>query len=128
MNHGAIGQSGTPEKIYKHPRSGFVANFIGRANFVPATVVEAAVTVVLRPEMIWIPEDRGGLQGLVRRALYLGDAIEYDVEVAGQRLTFTETNPLRMQVHEPGSQIQLDFREEVMHLLPAVSPDGGEVA
>jgi iron(III) transport system ATP-binding protein len=145
MNRGLIEQAGTPEGIYRHPRSRFVAGFIGRANFVPATVREVgerwaevdclslrvrvglpphqvrpgqAVSLVLRPEMLWIAEGDGRLEGLVRRALYLGDAIEYDVEVQGQLLTFTETNPLRMSVHPPGSKVPLDFHAEMVHMLP----------
>jgi iron(III) transport system ATP-binding protein len=147
MNGGRIEQAGTPEGIYLRPRSRFVAGFIGRANFVPGTVREVggewaevdclslrvrvgqppeavragqAVSLVLRPEMLWIAEGDGGgrLEGLVRRALYLGDAVEYDVEVQGQLLTFTETNPLRMKVHPPGSRVPLDFHAEMVHLLP----------
>jgi len=145
MNRGVIEQAGSPEGIYLHPRSRFVANFIGRANFVPGTVREVgeqwaevdcfaqrvrvgvppvavrpgqAVSLVLRPEMIWIAEGDGRLEGLVRRSLYLGDSVEYDVEVQGQLLTFTETNPLRMRVHPPGSRIPLDFHAEMVHLLP----------
>jgi hypothetical protein len=35
-----------------------------------------AVSLVLRPEMIWIAEGDGRLEGLVCRSLYLGDAVE----------------------------------------------------
>ena len=34
MNHGRIEQLGTPEEIYEHPRSEFVARFIGSSNVV----------------------------------------------------------------------------------------------
>src|ERR671932_2757037 len=50
MNEGRVEQIGTPEEIYHSPTSVFVANFIGIANLLPATVVEAkgreAVVVV----------------------------------------------------------------------------------
>ncbi len=39
MNHGVIEQIGTPEDIYHHPQSRFVANFIGQMNFLPAKVL-----------------------------------------------------------------------------------------
>jgi len=92
MNEGLIEQIGTPIELYRHPRTRFVADFIGRANFVPGVVqgiegdtliVEAlhrqmkivqvqsqhtvgqSVTLIIRPEMIRITEDPGflGLDG-----------------------------------------------------------------
>jgi iron(III) transport system ATP-binding protein len=38
MNHGRVEQIGTPEEIYQRPASIFVADFIGRANFVQTRV------------------------------------------------------------------------------------------
>jgi len=47
MQEGSIRQVGTPRQIYEHPGSKFVANFMGKANFLPVTVLgregEAAV-------------------------------------------------------------------------------------
>ncbi len=36
MEGGRIRQAGTPRQIYEHPGSKFVANFMGKANFIPA--------------------------------------------------------------------------------------------
>lgn len=38
MNNGVIEQEGTPLEIYENPRTDFVANFIGRANFIECEV------------------------------------------------------------------------------------------
>ncbi len=38
MNDGAIEQIGAPTEVYRYPRTHFVADFIGRANFVSAVV------------------------------------------------------------------------------------------
>jgi putative spermidine/putrescine transport system ATP-binding protein len=38
VNHGKIVQSGSPKALYDRPRTRFVADFLGRANFVTATV------------------------------------------------------------------------------------------
>jgi iron(III) transport system ATP-binding protein len=38
MQDGFIRQVGTPRQIYGHPRSKFVANFMGKANFIPAVL------------------------------------------------------------------------------------------
>ena len=40
MNGGRIEQAASPDEIYRRPASVFVADFIGRANFVPAVRVE----------------------------------------------------------------------------------------
>ena len=37
MNRGQVEQVGTPEQVYRHPVSPFVANFVGRANWVAVT-------------------------------------------------------------------------------------------
>lgn len=87
MNAGRIEQVATPEEIYRRPASTFVADFIGRANFLQATAqgvsagkcgvqvlgrgIEAAchadvrdgdaVTVVVRPESVHLePYDAAG--------------------------------------------------------------------
>src|SRR3990172_3044613 len=50
MSRGRLEQVGTPEEIYAHPRSRFVAEFVGLSNFLPARVeaIEGdAMTVTL---------------------------------------------------------------------------------
>jgi iron(III) transport system ATP-binding protein len=40
MNHGRVEQIGTPEEIYEHPRTQFVASFIGRTNCLTGVVAD----------------------------------------------------------------------------------------
>lgn len=93
MNEGKIEQVATPEEIYRHPASVFVADFIGRANFLEATalhtregfctanllgrdtevpaadgvVAGGAISVVVRPESVTVeaasPTTTGELAG-----------------------------------------------------------------
>ncbi len=42
MNRGSIEQADTPDAVYRRPASIFVADFIGRANFLDVTVVAAS--------------------------------------------------------------------------------------
>lgn len=42
MNHGRIEQMGTPREVYSEPSSKFVADFIGRVNFVPGELIGMA--------------------------------------------------------------------------------------
>jgi len=144
MNEGIIEQIGTPTEVYRHPSTRFVADFIGRANFVAGVVrgmehgnvvVDALdrrvrlsdlttavpagkeVTLVIRPEMIKLVSDGSGVKGIVRRASYLGDVVDYDVEVEGNLLTVVESDPTRLVIHPEGSEVELSFFEECIHLL-----------
>ena len=146
MNEGRIDQVGTPTEIYRHPQSQFVADFIGRANFIPGNVrsqhdgrldvdfmghtmtVPAAeahyekgaeVTVVVRPEMMVLNPPEAHVDGVVRSASYLGNVTEYVVEVAGQLLALVESDPRHITIHQPGEEIQIAFLEDCLYVLPA---------
>jgi spermidine/putrescine transport system ATP-binding protein len=70
MNAGRIEQLGSPAEIYDHPRSRFVAEFIGQANVLPAHVIEreAGSAVV-------------GLRGDIRLRVQGADAPEPGAEI-----------------------------------------------
>jgi len=53
FNNGKIEQLGTPSDLYEHPRTRFVANFIGETNLFPGTVAEMSDG--------WCQVDCGGL-------------------------------------------------------------------
>ncbi len=145
MNAGIIEQIGTPVQVYRFPNSRFVADFIGRANFVPGEVRERydsklsvnvfgetleltniqrdfrqlePVTLIIRPEMIRIKKSGELFKGLIRRAVYLGDVIEYDVEVNGQLLTGLETDPYVMELFPVGEQVTVGYAEGCIQVLP----------
>jgi len=145
MNEGRIEQVGTPIETYRHPQSRFVADFIGRANFIEGVVksqldgkvvidmmgqsltvdaagdsyqAEAEVTVVVRPEMIDLNPAEAHVQGIVRRASYLGDVVEYDVEVGEQMLALVESDPRHTVIHEVGELVGVGFLEECLYVLP----------
>lgn len=146
MNEGVIEQIGTPVEMYRYPNSRFVANFIGRANFVPAVVKkqreqdltvkaldevitikniksnfaeDAKVTLIIRPEMTRIKKTGELFKGTIRRAVFLGDVIEYDVEIQGQIITGLETDPYVMDLFPEGEQITVGFAEGCIQALPA---------
>jgi iron(III) transport system ATP-binding protein len=49
MSQGRVHQVGTPDEIYEHPADLFVADFVGTANILPATVTQAdGSTALLR--------------------------------------------------------------------------------
>ncbi len=144
MNEGVIEQVGTPMEIYRSPRTRFVAGFIGRANFIEATVVHGQsgdlrvnvygqvvrlskvkdsfsegkkLTLIARPEMIEVMP-KGDLAGVVRRASYLGNLVDYDIEVSGQLLTAVDTHPGQTSIYTEGETVGLNLLSDCIHILP----------
>jgi putative spermidine/putrescine transport system ATP-binding protein len=91
MNDGVVEQVGTPEEVYERPANSFVADFVGTANRLDATVTDgeldfghAAIpapsdveagdaTVVARPRAFSL--NGGPLQATVEDRFYLGDHV-----------------------------------------------------
>jgi iron(III) transport system ATP-binding protein len=146
MNQGVIEQIGTPVEIYRFPNSRFVANFIGRANFIDGVVLAQNgsgltvrslgesitlsnikrefqegedVTLIVRPEMIQIKKTGGLYHGVVRRAVYLGDEIEYAVEISGLSILSIETDPHVTELFPEGENVTLEFAADCIQVLPA---------
>ena len=87
-------------------------------NSLGALAEGSEITLVLRPELLSIaPDGKGMIKAKVRRSLYLGNAIEYEIEADGQVLTFSETHPDRMKMYGPGSVIDLEVHNEIVHYL-----------
>jgi len=104
MNEGVIQHIGTPEEIYHRPSNRFVANFIGRTNFLEATYDakkkrialgdylipfdnlaldhDSPVLLSVRPED-FIPHDteKTKLTGIVRDSYFLGINIHQVIEL-----------------------------------------------
>jgi iron(III) transport system ATP-binding protein len=122
-----------------------VADFIGQANFVQSKVLDqsdgrlalealgttltvptpehrpapgAMATLVIRPEMVEVGSSHAQVQGIVRRATYLGNVIEYDIEVAGQLLALVQYDPRHTTVHSEGETVQLRFLDDCLYVLP----------
>ncbi len=144
MNAGRIEQIGTPQEVYRYPQSRFVADFIGRANFietrveavdgeqVTATVLGRTVHVpmeplpkvndplvaVLRPESLYITDDTAGYPAVIEQTMYLGAETEYIVQAEGQALTVIESGLSALRLFDEGQTVGLSFEDEAIHFLP----------
>ncbi len=145
MNQGVIEQIGTPMEVYRFPGSQFVADFIGRANFAKAVVNSAKkgtlevttfgrtvtltqcrgefapkdkITLIVRPEMVKIRKSGGRFPAVIKRAVYLGDLIEYELDVNGQMIIGTETDPNRQELFAEGTRVTIDLAEGCIQALP----------
>jgi len=113
MEAGRIAQQGTPQELYEHPASRFLADFIGDANLIDGelavdgggarfvagdlgVVIRAdgmapgPATLAIRPQRLRIVDlGEGALPGVTKRAAYLGSRIEYVVATPwGELLVF----------------------------------------
>jgi iron(III) transport system ATP-binding protein len=147
MHQGKIMQIGSPQEIYARPANRFVADFIGKANFLEGNVgslgsnhelvldivgkkfevaVEPgsfsegqSVLLVVRPESINLePKRPDTLTGTVHEAVYLGSQMVYEVEVAETIITVEIANPQEHMVFKAGEEVTISFLEKSLHILP----------
>ena len=89
LNRGRLEQVGTPQDVYDHPASAFVAQFIGTPpmNLLqPGQLGSADVQVGIRPEHLVLAAD-GALDGTVRQIEHLGHEVLLLTESPAGRLT-----------------------------------------
>ena len=142
MEKGVVAQIGTPQEIYYHPASEFVADFIGEANFlkgklsgkqgdegivtvegVPVPVVGVAkqaegkeCTLVLRPESA-VLADEGILPCKVIVSCFMGSYQNYHVMVGDSLVKITDFNPRNKKIYQVGDTAYVAFDKENVHVL-----------
>ena len=121
LHRGRVVQVGTAEDLFRRPRTRFVAEFIGRTNLLDAVAAEpgvatrgalrlrlashgmapgAPVVISIRPHEIEpvvpsraAPAGANILAATVQRTSYLGDAVDYQVQVNGSDVVLRVTTP-----------------------------------
>ncbi|MFD2656374.1 ABC transporter ATP-binding protein [Gracilibacillus thailandensis] len=108
MDTGDVVQTGSPEEIYHTPANPFVANFIGKTNWVEDK------EKMIRPENVHLyPHTNTTLRsGVVKKSTYEGDRYVIFVETNGQLWKFYDHHP-----HEQGAKIKLYVEENHIHSL-----------
>jgi len=104
FNEGRIAQLGTPQDVYEHPATAFVAGFVGVSNLVEGAVAMSLLgrTGVwsVRPEKIHVdregsatPAGHRAATGVVRESIYVGMSTRVLVDLAaGGTLTAVQQN------------------------------------
>jgi iron(III) transport system ATP-binding protein len=145
IRDGRIEQVGTPTEIYQQPASLFVADFIGRANFIesavqgyvdgratfellgrslslPARRTELAagtqVYLVIRPEAVRVSRKETAYRGEVKQAIYLGSTVEYEVETHERLISVVLHDPKQRDLFDEGSPVFLELPADAFHVLP----------
>lgn len=127
FNQGKIEQIGSPSEIYEHPKSAFVAGFVGTSNLVSGEIAKRItgtdMTFSIRPEKIHlssiddkVPSGSYASDGIVRDVIYLGLYTRYLVELDGggdlvvveQNLKTTSMDVLKIK----GQRVRLHWNKE----------------
>nr|WP_244986876.1 ABC transporter ATP-binding protein [Oceanobacillus caeni] len=144
MNQGQLQQADSPQNIYIKPKNHFVADFMGKANFIPATIKDCdantiriiilneeitvinnvnfsiqkgqIVDCVVRPEF-WKIDNEGKFNGIVRNATYFGNSVEYEIEINGFLITVSDYEHVKNGMKFEGDTIRLYLEEECVSLL-----------
>ena len=142
MNKGVVAQMGTPQEIYYHPNSEFVADFIGEANFLKGKltslsgtdgvaevygnkielhdlkdhIVGDECTLVLRPEAA-VVADEGQLPCDVILSTFMGSYQNYHVMVGDTLVKITDFNPKNKKIYEVGDKAFVKFESDSIHVI-----------
>lgn len=146
MNRGRIEQLGTPTELYEHPRTAFVAGFLGVSNLLQGTVdapdcvrldagdlvrVPPAVLagrtgrvgVGIRPEKIRLGrplEGENGLLGSVQETAYVGVSTQYVVRTgAGPVTVYVQNAEPGRATLAPGDVAALAWNPEATFVVDA---------
>jgi iron(III) transport system ATP-binding protein len=144
MNKGRVEQVATPAEIYQRPATVFVADFIGRANFVevalgrveagtaevtafggPMTVAahpdvraqDNAAFLMVRPETISLEPAPEAGNGTVLRSTFHGHTVDYDVETTSGTLSVTEAGPDPSRLLAAGTNVRVTIDPRKAYLL-----------
>ena len=121
FNKGYIEQIGTPNEVYNHSETEFVANFIGDINrlgdeIVASMGLPAGKAHYIRLERIGVraadtdgPASAGDsavFTGVIESQEYYGLFIKYSIQAAGQTLKVVEKND-GINIYNPGDSVTL---------------------
>jgi iron(III) transport system ATP-binding protein len=143
MNNARIAQDGTPRALYEMPADRFVVNFMGEASILPVEIVSVdgdtaavrfgetslrlprrgldagAAELAIRPHAVHLTPGDG--TGTIRRAVYGGDHMEYDVALTGfEETVFVVDTNVSAPLAE-GLAVTVTFSPLGMSLLPVAS-------
>ena len=143
LDRGRIQQVAPPAELYARPANPFVSEFVGKVNLLEGRTVGirdgrcriaidglevevpaaspipegVRVGVVVRPETVHLSRE-GALRGVVRRVIYLGSQVEYEVEVGALRLQAIGRSPLEEGIFAEGEAVGVTIGFHVAHVLP----------
>ncbi|KIF02606.1 phosphonate ABC transporter ATP-binding protein [Streptomyces sp. RSD-27] len=106
MDRARLQDCGTPQQLYRAPRTEFTASFVGNANLLPVTVAEggalfeghpltldrgpaapgSTATLCVRPHLLGLGEGPNALRGTIAEVQWRGSTHRLYVDVGGHRV------------------------------------------
>lgn len=133
MNNGVVQQVGSPLEIYRHPVNQFVANFVGKANFIKGTIKSGCielkgtnqsvayngsesgdVILTLRPENIKIVSESSDLTGTLKTIYYLGNENDCQIDIGGGVMVRVIADPHTFDNIKLDQKINLKIQDEIV--------------
>ncbi|MGW7004062.1 ABC transporter ATP-binding protein [Streptomyces sp. NPDC054933] len=142
MDKARLQDCGTPQDLYRRPRTEFTASFVGNANLLPVTVIGdtvrfggteltvpvdgaapgAAATLCVRPHLVGLGEGPNALRGTVAEVQWRGATHRVFVDVDGHQIK-VDVRELRTPP-ALGEQVAVHFATQDAVLLGAGVADG----
>lgn len=137
LNNGKMQQVSPPEQLYRKPENRFVAEFIGRANFLPVEVNNGQLTFanrplagepppcgqsqywMLRPESLHLGEPREGenmIAGTLIDSTFVGPIMRHRVDLGDGHIVLVE-EPSTKKTSLPSGQVNVCWSAEAGRLL-----------
>jgi putative spermidine/putrescine transport system ATP-binding protein len=145
MSEGRVEQIGTPFEIYNHPRTRFVASFVGTLNILTASVIDAGtgciaidgqevvaargvagaargatLSVALRPEAVLLAGAggmRNKLDGTIEEVDFLGSVVRVRVRFAENAVSLDTFNNPNAPPPRHGDKVTISFAPEDLLVL-----------
>lgn len=111
MNHGQIQQIGSPEEIYFKPKNKFVADFVGKANFIE----EENACFIVRPEWINLEktESKNSENKIISKT-FLGSTIRYKIGTNKTKngILIVDKSSNDSEVFNPGDYVKINILQD----------------
>ncbi len=125
FNEGRVMQVGTPEEIYRRPRSRFVADVVGSSNVLSPDFVNAVLGekrwASLRPEAIHVvkatTQSVSRMTGTVLTRSYQGPTTRLGIDLNGT--VIHAVVPSADDVPPEGERVTLGFAKDALHVMEA---------
>ena len=108
LRHGSLLQYGTPEQIYFEPKDKYVADFVGRANFIRTGNGDGGGEFLVRPEWIALSKEKNGASadftGTVVSKEFLGTFLRYRINFEDQEIV-VDQNPVSTEAIATGDKV-----------------------
>jgi spermidine/putrescine transport system ATP-binding protein len=128
MSAGRVEQIGSPAEIYHRPSSEFVAGFIGEANLLPASTVDAAAgtssVFMVRPERVTVSEralpGQTSVAGTITELIFRGANTRVEMATAaGDQLVAHVVDGIDVGALRPGGTAFANWDPDAGYLVPS---------